>query len=167
MGLPVPPSSQWVGSVAEMYFTILQFLFFKKRERERESELKIHNHWKRSTCFFIYFLNQFLGRIVALQCSVCQFLLYSKVNQPYVYIYNPLPWLSYLFRSPRSTKWSPLSYTVSSHQLSLVYITSQCTGVSLTVAKHCIHGKCLHCRVTSIFCNFAYPSLVKLLPSFP
>ena len=37
---------------------------------------------------------------------LCQFLLNSKVNQPhmYVYIYTPLPWISFPFRSLQSSE---------------------------------------------------------------
>ena len=46
---------------------------------------------------------------------LCQFLLYSRVNQPYAYI-HPL-----FFRFP-STALSSLCYTVGSHWLSILYI---------------------------------------------
>ena len=41
---------------------------------------------------------------------LCSFLLYSKVNQLYVYIY-PLLWTSFPFRSPHSAEKSSLSYS--------------------------------------------------------
>ena len=53
---------------------------------------------------------------------LCQFLLYSKVNQPYIYIYPLIFWISFPFRSPQSTEQSSLCYTVGSHQLSILYI---------------------------------------------
>ena len=46
---------------------------------------------------------------------LCQFLSYSEVNQPYVYIYPLLFWMSFLFRSPESTEWSSLCSTVGCH----------------------------------------------------
>ena len=50
---------------------------------------------------------------------MCQFLLCSKVNQPYIYIY-PLFQISFPFWSPQSNEQSFLCYTVVSHQY--VYI---------------------------------------------
>ena len=51
------------------------------------------------------------------------FLLQSKGNQFYVYIY-PLFWISFPFRSPWSTEQSSLCYTAGSHQLYILYIVS-------------------------------------------
>ena len=46
--------------------------------------------------------------------TMCSFLLYSKVNQLYIYIY-PLFWISFPFRLPESIEKSSLCYTVGSH----------------------------------------------------
>ena len=55
----------------------------------------------------------------------CQFMLYNKVNQLYVYIY-PISWIfpptSHPSRSPQSTKLSSLRYTAGSHQLSVFHM---------------------------------------------
>ena len=53
---------------------------------------------------------------------LCQFLLYSKVNQISMYIYIPSFWISFPFRSPQSIKQSSLCSTVGSHQLSTLYV---------------------------------------------
>ena len=53
-----------------------------------------------------------------------QFLLYSKVNQLYVYVYPHFFWISFPFRSAQSIEQSSLSYTVGFHQLSILYIVS-------------------------------------------
>ena len=34
---------------------------------------------------------------------LCYFLLYSKVNQPYLDVLSPLIWISFPFRSPQTT----------------------------------------------------------------
>ena len=52
------------------------------------------------------------------------FLLYSKVNQLYVYIYPLFLWISFSFRSRQNIEQSSLSYTVGSHQSSILYIVS-------------------------------------------
>ena len=75
--------------------------------------------------FDFFFFNVYVFVCFFLKCScciMCQFLLYSKVNQPYVYMYFPLPWISFPFRSPQSIKQSSFCYTVGSHQLSILYI---------------------------------------------
>ena len=51
----------------------------------------------------------------------CQFLLYSKMNQLYMYI-SYLWGISFLFRSPKSTEQISLCCTAGSHQLSILYI---------------------------------------------
>ena len=54
---------------------------------------------------------------------LCQFLLYSKVNQLYVFNVSIYPlFLFFLFRSPQNIQQSSLSYTVSSCQLPILYI---------------------------------------------
>ena len=72
---------------------------------------------------------------------LCQFLLYSKVNQLYVYIY-PLFFISFPFRSPQSIEQSLLSYTVDSHLLSILYIVSVvyiCQSQSLNLSPSSFH----------------------------
>ena len=51
-----------------------------------------------------------------------QFLLYSKVNQLYVYTYSLVFWISFPFRPPQSVEQNSLQYTVGSYQLSVLYI---------------------------------------------
>ena len=51
---------------------------------------------------------------------VCQFLLYSKVNQLRVYIYLCFFWTSFPFRLLQSTEQSSLCRTVGSYQLSVL-----------------------------------------------
>ena len=46
---------------------------------------------------------------------VCSFLLYSKVNQLYMYIWHLSFEISFPFRSPRITEWSSLCCPVGSH----------------------------------------------------
>ena len=53
---------------------------------------------------------------------LCQFLLYNKVNQLYVYIY-PHFFLDFIpFRSLQSNKESSLCYRTGSHQLSFLFV---------------------------------------------
>ena len=55
--------------------------------------------------------------------TLYQFLLYSNVNQLYVYIYRaPFSLLFFPFRSPQSTEKSSLCYRVGSLQLSVLYV---------------------------------------------
>ena len=49
---------------------------------------------------------------------MCDFLLYSQVNQLYVYI-CPLIWISFPFESPQSTVETSLCYPEGSHWLSM------------------------------------------------
>ena len=54
---------------------------------------------------------------------LCQFLLYSKVNQLYIFNVSIYPlFLYFLFRSPQNIQQSSLSYTVGSCQLPILYI---------------------------------------------
>ena len=59
---------------------------------------------------------------------LCQFLPYSKMNQPYVcvhiYIISSSFWTSFPFRSPQCIKQSSLYCTVCSQQLPILYIVS-------------------------------------------
>ena len=66
------------------------------------------------------FLNLFL---LEYNCftMMCQLLLYSKVNQVYVYLY-PLFFGFFPFRLLQSIEQNSLCYTVGSHQLSVLYI---------------------------------------------
>ena len=73
---------------------------------------------------------------------LCQHLLYSKVNQLYVYIYTSSFQTSFPFRSPQSTEQSSLCYTIGSH--SYLFYTQQCTNVNLnlpTQIPYPIHTK--------------------------
>ena len=61
---------------------------------------------------------------------VCQFLLYNKVNQLYIYIYPHIssscvslpPSLSHLSRWTQSTELISLCYVAASHQLSILHL---------------------------------------------
>ena len=76
---------------------------------------------------------------------VCQFLLYSKRNHPYVYIHplslgppsHPAP--CHPSKSPRGTKLSPLCYTAGPHQY--VFHTCWCVYMSIPVSQfiHPLH----------------------------
>ena len=46
------------------------------------------------------------------------------MNQLYVYIYTPLFWISFPFRSPQGIEESSLCYTAGSHWLSVLYTVS-------------------------------------------
>ena len=98
---------------------------------ENVISLSLHIYWK------FFFLNQFLLEYSCFT-MLCQLLLYSKVNQLYVYIYLLFFQVSFPFRSSQSIEQSSLCYTVGSHQLSIlctvVYICQFCKcaiGVSL------------------------------------
>ena len=69
--------------------------------------------------YFFIFLRKidsffFLIGVWLLYTIVLVFLLYNKGNQPNIYI-SPLLWISFPFRSPKSTEESCLCYTVGSH----------------------------------------------------
>ena len=49
---------------------------------------------------------------------------------------SALLWISFPSRSPQSTKESSLCCTICSHQLSILYIVSQCICVSLSLPTH-------------------------------
>ena len=70
-------------------------------------------------CFFFFFN---FTRVQLLYNIV--FLLYSKVNQLYIYTYPLFFWISLLFRSPRSIEQSSLCYNVGIHQLSILHMSS-------------------------------------------
>ena len=53
---------------------------------------------------------------------LCQFQVYSKVNQPYVYIYLLFFQILFPYRQLQSTEQSSLCYTVGPYQLSILYI---------------------------------------------
>ena len=79
----------------------------------------VENHSFKSFSYFTMALFIFLLKY---SCFImCSFLLYSKVNQLYIYIY-PLFWISFPFRSLESIEKSSLCYTVGSHQLPVLYI---------------------------------------------
>ena len=46
---------------------------------------------------------------------LCLFLPYSKMNQLYLYICPLFFFISFSFRSPQSTEWSSLYYTIGSY----------------------------------------------------
>ena len=80
--------------------------------------------WGFCVCFVAYlFLKMFIGEYSCFIMS-CQLLLNSKVNQLYVYHISPLFQISFPFRSPQSTEQGSLSYTVGSHQQSILYTVS-------------------------------------------
>lgn len=70
-----------------------------------------------ASVFLLLFLN-FHCSTVALWCVI--FCCAAKTNQLYV----PLFWVSFPFKSPQSTEWNSVCYTVSSHKLSILYIVS-------------------------------------------
>ena len=81
---------------------------------------------------------------------LCQFVLYSQVNQPYVYLYLFfLFWISFPFRSLQSIKWSSLCYTVGSHYLSIV--SYQCIFVNLSLSIHPTLPTSIHMSVADFF----------------
>lgn len=55
---------------------------------------------------------------------LCQFLLYSKVNQPYIYLLFFFFFNFFPIWSPQSIEQSSLCYTVGSHQVSVLCIVS-------------------------------------------
>ena len=71
---------------------------------------------------------------------VCQFLLYNKVNQLYLYIYHHIsfllclpPSLSHPSRQSQSTELISLCYVAASHQLSILhFVVYICPCHSLT-----------------------------------
>ena len=70
--------------------------------------------------FFSLFLKNFIR--VQVLYKMCQFLLYNKGNQLYVYIYILFFWICFPFRSPQSTEQSSLCYTKGFHQLFILCI---------------------------------------------
>ena len=69
---------------------------------------------------------------------VCQFLLYNKVNQLYIYIYPHIsslpPSLSHPSRRSQSTQLVSLCYAAASHQLSILHLVVYiCPCYSLTL----------------------------------
>ena len=61
---------------------------------------------------------------------LCQFLLYSRVKQLYIYKHLPFFWISFPFRSPQSTEQSRFSLVSYFLCISSVYMSvpiSQCT----------------------------------------
>ena len=96
---------------------------------------------------------------------LCQFLLYSKVNQLYVYIY------SLFFRFPSHLSHhralSSLCYTAGSHQLSVLF----CFLTSL-LEYNCFTMVCqflLYNKVNQLYIHIYphIPSLLRLPPSLP
>ena len=72
---------------------------------------------------------------------VCQFLLYNKVNQLYIYIYPHIssllaspscpPYLSHPSRWSQSTELISLCYAAASHQLSILHLVVYIATLSL------------------------------------
>ena len=92
---------------------------------------------------YIYIYIYILTSLLEYNCftMLCQFLLYNKVNQLFVYIYPHIPSLlrlppSHPSRWSQSTKLISLCYAAASHQLSVlrlvVYI---CPCQSLTLSQ--------------------------------
>ena len=66
----------------------------------------------------------FLTSLLEYNCftMLCQFLLYNKVNQLYIYIYHLIPSLSHPSRWTQSTELISLCYGAASHQLSVLHL---------------------------------------------
>ena len=91
---------------------------------------------------FYYFLGIFLTSLLEYNCFIifCQFLLYNKVNQLYVYIYPHIPSLLHL---PPALPFPPLQ-VVTQHQADLpvlcscfplaIYFTFGCVYVSMLLS---------------------------------
>ena len=89
----------------------------------------------------------FLTSLLEYNCStmVCQFLLYNKVNQPYIYIYPhissllclpPTLPLSHPSRWSQRTELISLCYAAASHQLSILHLVVYiCPCHSLTLSQ--------------------------------
>ena len=109
---------------------------------------------------------------------VCQFLLYNKVNQLYIYIYHhisslsclppSLPSLSHLSRWSQSTELISLCYAAASHQLSishLVVYIHPCHSLTLSqltlppphILKSILQQVCVKCFLIAIFYAFPLP----------
>ena len=84
--------------------------------------------------YYYYFFFFFL-----LEYSCFTMLLVSAVQQSesatHIHV-SALLWISFPSRSPQSTKESSLCCTICSHQLSILYIVSQCICVSLSLPTH-------------------------------
>ena len=112
-------------------------------------------------CLFIFFIVSFvpqnfffLTSLLEYNCFIvlCQFLLYNKVNQLYIYIYphdppscvSLPPSLSHLSRWSQSTKLISLCHAAASHQLSILHLEvyiCQCqflTSSQLTLPPPCV-----------------------------
>ena len=80
----------------------------------------------------------FLTSLLEYNCFtvVCQFLLYNKVNQLYVYIYPLPPSLSHPSRWSQSTELISLCHAAASHQLSIFHLVVHiCPCHSLTSSQ--------------------------------
>ena len=109
---------QQSNSVTHIHVSILFQILFPFR--------LLHNIEQSSLCYTVG--PCWLSFLFLLEYScfsmLCQFLLYSKMNQLYIYIYPLCFWISFLFRSPQCIKQSSLCYSVCSHQLPVLYIVS-------------------------------------------
>ena len=81
----------------------------------------VHSDTFYSIVFFFYIFEIFKFSYT-LQCCV-SFCCTAKWFS-YVYTYTPRFWISFPFKSPQSIEQSSLTYTVCSHQLSILYTAS-------------------------------------------
>ena len=112
-----------------------------------------------------FFFSFFLTSLLEYNCftMVCQFLLYNKVNQLYIYIY---PHISSLLRLPptlpshpsrwsQSTELISLCYAAASHQLQILHLVVYiCPCHSLTLSPLTFPSPCVFKCILQQVCIF-------------
>ena len=118
----------------------------KEKEKKHIAEAKFNKMKSLFFCFFQFYLFIFLASLLEYNCftMVCQFLLYKKMNQLYVYIYPHIPSLLHLpptlpIPPPRwsqSTELISLCYAAASHQLPILHLVVYvCQRYCLTMSQ--------------------------------
>ena len=111
-----------------------------------QAEKQIQRRIRQSLSLKSLCVGFFLTSLLEYNCftMVCQFLLYNKVNQLYIYIYPhissllhlPRPSLSHPSRWSQSTKLISLCYAAASHWLSILHLVVYiCPCRSLTSSQ--------------------------------